>query len=105
MTAPMKLYTDLSGRIREASEQACELFDIASVRSAINRKLPLCFIENRHRVIEMMEAAGQGFSKQVLTAVQNGGRRLRVVVEAHRVSSGDQDLLQWVVRRLDEEPA
>lgn len=97
----MKLYTDLTGRISAVSEQACELLDIASVRSAFKRKLPLYFVENRHRVIEMMEDASRGFSKQVLTAVQNGRRRLRVVVEAHRVSSDQQDVLEWVVRPID----
>ena len=97
----MKLYTDLSGRISAVSEQACELLNIASVHSAFKRKLPLYFVENRHRVIEMMEEASCGFSKQVLTAVQNGRHRLRVVVEAHRISSDQQDLLEWVVRPID----
>jgi hypothetical protein len=97
----MKLYTDLAGHIREASEQSCELLNIASVRAALNRKLPLYFVENRHRVVEMMDAARRGFSKQVLTAVQNGRTRLRVIVEAHRIRSGHQELLEWVVRRID----
>jgi hypothetical protein len=97
----MKLYTDLAGHIREVSEQSCELLNIASVRSALNRKLPLYFVENRHRVVEMMDAARRGFSKQVLTAVQNGRTRLRVIVEAHRIRSGHQELLEWIVRRID----
>jgi len=101
MTATVKLYTDFTGRIRDASEQSCELLNIASVRSALNRKLPLYFVENRHRVVEMMDAARRGLSKQVLTAVQNGRTRLRVIVEAHRVRSEHHELLEWVVRRID----
>ena len=100
----MTVYTDLTGRIREASEQACDLLGIPSARLAVNRKLPLFFVENRHRVVELMDAARGGLSMQVPTVVQalKGGRR-RVVIEIHRIGSIHQDLLEWVVRPLDVE--
>ena len=101
MLTSVKLYTDLTGRIREVSEPSCVLLNIASVRSALNRSLPLYFIRNRHRVVEMMEAASLGFSKQVLTVVRTGRRHLRVVVEAHRIRVGQHELLEWMIRPLD----
>ena len=101
----LTLYTDLTGCIRQASEHACELFGTAPER-LVSRKLPLFFVENRHRVIEMMEAAAGGLSMQVPTVLQAlKGPRRRVLIEIHRIGSVHQDLLEWVVRPLDVEPS
>lgn len=103
---PTTIYTDLTGRIREASQQACDLLGIASGAAAVKHKLPLFFVENRHHTLELMSAAASGLSMQMTTVVQGlKGRRRRVSVEIHRIGSVHQDLLEWVVLPLDRETA
>jgi PAS domain-containing protein len=97
------IYTDLTGRIREASEQACELLGVAASHLAVTRKLPLFFVENRHQLLELMSAAAGGLTMmQMPTIIQGlrGGRR-RVLVEIHRIGSVHQDLLEWVLVPVD----
>lgn len=97
----MKVYTDLTGRIREASDQACELLGVPKARLAVNRKLPLFFVENRHRVLEMMSAAAAGVTMQMPTIMQGlKGRRRQVLVTVQRIGSAHQDLLEWEVLPL-----
>lgn len=100
----MTIYTDLTGGIREASPQACELLGV-DVHLAAKRKLPLFFVENRHHLLELMSAAAVGMSMQMPTTVQGlRGKRRRVLVEIHRIGSVHQDLLEWVVMPLDRRP-
>ena len=98
----MTVYTDLTGRIREASDQASELLGIVPARLAVNRKLPLFFVENRHRVLEMMSAAAAGVTMQMPTIMQGlKGHRRRVIVTVRRIGSLHQDLLEWEVLPLN----
>lgn len=98
----MTVYTDLAGRIRKASDQASELLGIVPARLAGNPKLPLFFVENRHRVLEMMSAAAAGGTMQMPTTLQGlNGRRRRVIVTVHRIGSAHQDLLEWELLPLD----
>lgn len=98
----MTIYTDLTGRIREASQQACDLLGIASATAAVKHSLPLFFVENRHHTLELMSAAASGLSMQLTTVLQGlKGRRRPVRVEIHRIGSAHQDLLEWVVVPLD----
>ena len=92
----MQIFTDATGRIREASAAACALLELPSPRTAVNRSLILFFYENRECVVQLNIAAAGGPATHFLGLIQSlTGCRKRVTVTVARTPQ--DELLRWTL--------
>lgn len=96
------IYTDLTGRIREPSKEACGVLGASSPTLAREKLLTLFFVANREQVTEAMHAAAGGIVVPVQAVLQPlKGTRRHVLLCIERPLELRHNTLEWFLTERD----